>query len=127
MNPHLTRAIVAKINALDVALRPDHLEGWTGRPFGDALLNEIALGIAAAYQDGTLPFAEADAAMGELSGLLMRRISDGDAPEGRLPYPFWDIYEAFDAGEYPHEDGGDPEPGFTRPMLAAILAAARGR
>jgi hypothetical protein len=43
---------------------------------------------------------------------------------------FWDVFLAFDEGEYVHGPLGDPEEVFTKPMIANILRefdAAPGR
>ena len=117
-----TLALVRRIAGHRGALETQDIAKWTGRAYSDRRLNGLALGIARAYDGGALPFAEAAATMDDLAGLVTRLASDGDAPEVRLPSPFWDIYEAFDEGTYPHGDTDDPETEFTRPKIAAILA-----
>ena len=65
-------------------------------------------------------FAVCDALMNDLwSSMLNNLPLTGE----KLPTPFFDIYEAFDAGEYHGkvDKSDDPVSDFTRPMIAGIL------
>ncbi len=43
--------------------------------------------------------------------------------EFEIPFPFYDVYEAFDAGEYHRKEdrSDDPVADFTDPMISELL------
>ena len=81
--------------------------------------NSTSLAVALKYQEGTLDFPICDAIMNDLWSVLIENLHGS-----MVPSPFFDIYEAFDAGEYHRtKDKSDsPEEEFTKPMIAAILS-----
>ncbi|MHC2333736.1 hypothetical protein [Bradyrhizobium sp. USDA 4454] len=81
----------------------------------DDLYDALALELASEFNKKTLDFDFCDRVVNELLGLM------GARPD--LPPLFWDIYLAFDAGEfYPDNDHStDPVARFTRPQIAEIV------
>lgn len=78
-------------------------------------LDEAAVAVARAFDDGTLNFEVADEAMNDLWSIALR------VDEDWSPL-FFDIYEAFDAGEWSSDPEMDPVETFTRPNVREILS-----
>ena len=84
------------------------------------LWNRMAVRIAKCFEAGMLSFDEAAAAMNAIwHEMVEDAVRFGDGFE--FPEPAFSIYEAFDAGEFDHGDGGDPVEKYTKPRLAEIL------
>lgn len=89
--------------------------------------NELALHIAQGFLDGSLEFDECDQAMNSLFALMT---SDPyfKATERVIPEIAFNVYLAFDAGEFSRpEDGPDEKPDvkYTTPMLRQLLGTHR--
>ena len=82
----------------------------------NALLIEVSL----RFLRGHLSFSQADAVANDVWVAIVSDMGAlGDAFE--MPEPAYSIYEAFDAGEYPHGDGLDPVEAYTRPELRRLI------
>lgn len=81
-----------------------------------AALHDLALAIARAYQDNVVSYEAADDILNDLWSMFLDRL-----PE--IWTPFYDIYCAFDAGEWHRRADAtdDPVAEFTDPMIAEIL------
>jgi hypothetical protein len=68
-----------------------------------------------------MTFAFCDAVVNDLYGVL----TSTDEPRPAL---FWDVFLAFDEGEYYHGNNRDEDPVevYTRPMIARIVGAGSG-
>jgi hypothetical protein len=90
-----------------------------GRFSFNGLCNEVALRVARRFDDGRMPYEDADAVMNMLWLVMTKRAVE--EPGLALAETAFEIYEAFDAGEYDHRDGRDPVAAFTRPLIRDIL------
>lgn len=104
----------ARITESDIA-------DWSGRDVEIAALHDAALAVARGYRDGQLTYEVADAIMNDLWPIFLDRSSD-------VVSPFWDVFEAFDAGEYHRcpDRSDDPVVAYTDPMIAELLARYPG-
>lgn len=90
--------------------------GWSRERFCDEFARDVAHGYAA----GRLCFTAANAAMKRLYAFgygNSRRM---------LPAFSWDVYQAFDDGEYRHcgdPDDVDPELKYTRPQILSLVGS----
>lgn len=93
------------------------LDQWSGQSglARDVLYDALALELASGFNKGTLDFDFCDRVVNELMGLMGR--------EPDLPPLFWDVYLAFDAGEFYRDDDRsiNPVDRFTRPRIAEIV------
>lgn len=83
----------------------------------DDAVNSIALAVARRYALGSIDYATGDKAMNCLYSYAFLQ-------ENRLPSPMYEVYLAFDEGEYVHRGDSkdvEPEAKYTRPMIAKIL------
>jgi hypothetical protein len=84
----------------------------------EAALNSIALAVARRYASGEMHFPECDAVMNTLhSWSLLNR-------DSLLPEPAYQVFLAFDNGEYRHAADAadvDTEAKYTRPMITELL------
>jgi hypothetical protein len=98
----------------------------------EALFDGIAKYLARGFYAETLPFRFCDAIINELEMFSLRGDSAyaAHAKNGPRQGPsklLWDIYLAFDAGEYRRQgDDRDPIAAFTRPAIAEIVEANSG-
>jgi len=78
----------------------------------------IALHLARGFHSSELPYALCDAIVNDLFGIITSTGSE-------WPELFFEVYCAFDAGEYYHRDRPteDPVELYTRPMISKIVAA----
>ena len=83
----------------------------------DQLYDGVALHLAHDYDQRKLPFGFCDVVINDLFGL-----SVSGEPYG-VPELFWEVFEAFDAGEFHRQPdkSDDPETDFTRPMIAEFV------
>ncbi|CAB3760025.1 hypothetical protein GQ57_30515 [Burkholderia sp. MSh2] len=80
----------------------------------------IAIELARGYHRGQLPYAFCD----EVVNLLVGRLyADALVDRDTWPALFWEVYLAFDAGEYfrPGERDIDPVEKYTRPLIEEIV------
>jgi hypothetical protein len=93
---------------------------WTENMEYYDFYNSVSLEIAQCFQDGSLSYSISDAIMNDLWSSVLNNLQ-----EGQVPQPFFQIYEAFDAGEYYRTPtkSDNPISDFTEPMIAEILAA----
>lgn len=81
--------------------------------------NQFALILARGFMDGTLCYEFCDEAANYLFGFLTEPIFMEDA--GGLPHPAFEIYQAFDGGEYCRTNdptNANPVERYTRPHIA---------
>jgi hypothetical protein len=86
--------------------------GLSRGAFYDAMALKLALG----FQNDAFEFGFCDQVVNELHGVISVQNED-------RPKLFWDVFLAFDAGEfYPKGDRSiDPVETFTRPQIAEII------
>jgi len=88
------------------------LRGCTRFQLFEAIAEHLAFG----FNTSELSFEFCDAVVTDLSGVL----TSTSGPEPQL---FWDVYSAFDEGEYYHGNNREEDPVevYTRPMIARIV------
>ncbi|WP_166417544.1 hypothetical protein [Cochlodiniinecator piscidefendens] len=93
------------------------LEHWYGRAVDIEALHEIAITVAKNYHDQSINYDTADRIMNCLWPIFLAKTTD-------LPPPFWDIFQAFDAGEFHRnaDKSDDPVKEYTDPMITQIIA-----
>jgi len=81
-----------------------------------ALYDQIALHLARGFHASELTFEFCDFVMTDLFGVIT------SAGEHQSDH-FWEVFCAFDEGEYYHDNNRDEDPveKFTRPMIARIV------
>ena len=81
------------------------------------LYDQIALHLARGFHASELTFAFCDAVVNDLHGVIT------SANEDR-PDLFWEVFLAFDEGEYHHHSNRDEDPVevYTRPMIGRIIS-----
>lgn len=86
--------------------------GWSR----SQLFDEIAKGLALGYNASELSFDFCDMVVNDLTGPVTNT-------SGPKPQIFWEVYSAFDEGEYYHGSNRDEDPVavYTRPMIARIV------
>lgn len=84
----------------------------------DPFFDHLALRLAHGYHMDELPFGFCDAVVNDLFRCIV--LSHGV----QFPNLFWDVFQAFDGGEFHRSSAkdDDPEAEFTRPMIAQIVA-----
>lgn len=82
------------------------------------LFDEVAKRLALGYIASDLSFDFCDMVVNDLAGPVTNT-------SGPRPQIFWEVYSAFDEGEYYHGDNRneDPVEVYTRPMIARIVEA----
>nr|WP_010133770.1 hypothetical protein [Microbulbifer agarilyticus] len=83
--------------------------------------NRVSLYIARKFDVGEMSYEDGDYAMNEVWNIMLDYIVNQDIP---IIQPCYDIYCAFDAGEYIHKDETDPVAEYTRPSIKAVLKNA---
>lgn len=93
---------------------------WAGTLDSGNFYNATALQIARLYNDGELTYSFCDALMNDLWSAAQAGFGAGS---NHVPQPFFDIYEAFDAGEYHRkpDKSDDPVAEFTNPVIAELV------
>ena len=86
----------------------------------DDIFNNVAIQIAIRFQSGKLSYEDADFAINDVWSVMVDYIYEG-VHSVMLPYPAYSIYDAFDQGEYDHNDGCNPVDKYTRPLLVEAL------
>lgn len=117
-------------SAIDYALGLDLVDGripsdlvlvWLEEKVDDdateaRCLDAIALRVAALYDTGQMRFDVADDLMNVVWTFMCRPGAPG------IPGFAYEVFCAFDAGEYDPGDGADPEQTYTRPAIRRIVA-----
>jgi hypothetical protein len=115
----LDAMLSGKPNPSVVRLTKSDLQSWSMAMniSRSSLCNEIALYLARGFHSSKLAFEFCDAIANDIFGIM---ISTEEGP----PEPFYQIYCAFDAGEYKHKDRPDTDPveTYTRHYIAQIVA-----
>ncbi|MGF6239752.1 hypothetical protein P3T42_001484 [Paraburkholderia sp. GAS38] len=109
-------------NPEQFSITQEHIERCTG-PLGEVIphrFDAFALVLARGYHDGQLSFAFCDAVVNIMVGKVH---SDSVAQRDTWPPLFWDVFLAFDAGEFfrAGERHIDPAEKYTRPLIAKII------
>jgi hypothetical protein len=105
---------------LDRHLTEKDVERWSsecGWPRSQ-LFDEVAKRLALGYNSSDLSFAFCDMVVNDLSSPVTNT-------SGPRPEIFWEVYSAFDEGEYYHSDNRNENPVevYTRPMIARVVEA----
>ena len=92
--------------------------GWSRSQLFDEIAKRLALG----YNASDLSFDFCDMVVNDLAGPVTNT-------SGPRPQIFWEVYSAFDEGEYYHGNNRneDPVEVYTRPMIARIVEAMGAR
>ncbi|WP_370980222.1 hypothetical protein [Agaribacterium sp. ZY112] len=85
------------------------------------LFNLVSIYLAKGFMSGQISFSDADFAINGVWPVMLDYIMENKAP---LVEPCYAIYEAFDQGEYDHQDGCDPVEKHTKPLLVEALKNA---
>jgi hypothetical protein len=106
---HLTEADVERWSAAS---------GWSRSQLFDEVAKRLALG----YNASDLSFDFCDMVVNDLAGPVTNT-------SGPRPQIFWEVYSAFDEGEYYHGNNRNEDPAevYTRPMIARIVEAMGAR
>ncbi len=83
--------------------------------------NKLSLLIAKKFNDGEMSYEDGDFAMNSVWPIMLDYSMKNDIP---LVEPCYEIYCAFDAGEFDHGDGADPVEKYTVPAIRAVLENA---
>jgi hypothetical protein len=80
------------------------------------LYDQIALYLAYGFQKGELSFEFCDAVVNDIFAILM-------SSKEEWPDLFWQVFLAFDEGEYYHGNNREQDPvaAYTRPQIARIV------
>ena len=89
----------------------------------DAFCNKVSRHVAEEYLKEEMSFLDADTIMNNLYSLMLEHCKSH-----AFPQPAFDIFSAFDAGEYHHR--GDPEDSnaeelYTKPSLIKLMEGAK--
>jgi hypothetical protein len=93
----------------------------TGMPRQD-LYDQLAIELARGFNASELSFEFCDAVVNDIHSVIIFN-------DEQRPHLFWEIYLAFDSGEYYRDDNRDEHPAqvYTRPQIGRILDAVAGR
>lgn len=99
-------------------ISPTDLTNWSGSARNDAFYNSIALNLARRYRAGTLSYSVCGTIVNDLWSVLGEYLD-----ELALPSPFFEIFIAFDAGEFHRmaDSSDNPEQDYTIPMIDNVL------
>jgi len=88
--------------------------GWSR----SQLFDEIAKNLAFGFNASELHFQFCDAVVNDLT----RPVTNTSGPRPEL---FWEVYSAFDQGDFYHDNNRDEDPVevYTRPMIARIICS----
>jgi hypothetical protein len=103
--------------------RPDSSNRWSAlldEP-RSALYDQVAMNLAQGVHSSEMTFAFCDAVVNDLYGVIT-------STDEHCPALFWDVFIAFDEGQYYHGNNRDEDPVevYTRPMIARIVGAGSG-
>ncbi len=100
-------------------LTKDDIQRWTALTGAStsALYDQIAIYLAKGFHSSDLTFDFCDAVANDLFGFI-------NSVEEEFPKCFYDVYCAFDEGEYFHRAAPEKDPieAYTRPLIAQIAA-----
>jgi hypothetical protein len=104
--------------SLDRHLTETDVERWSnacGWPRSQ-LFDEVVMCLALGYHSSDLSFEFCDMVVNDLAAPVTNT-------SGPKPNFFWEVYSAFDEGEYYHGNHRDEDPVevYTRPMIAQIV------
>lgn len=107
--------------AEEPCITSDEVMQWAGSLDNWDFYNAAAIEIATMYDRGEITYSFCDDVMNDLWGVVLQGLGDGPV---QLPQPFYEIYEAFDAGEYHRAKDGsdDPITEFTTPLIAKLVS-----
>ncbi|PSH59230.1 hypothetical protein CU102_27670 [Phyllobacterium brassicacearum] len=82
------------------------------------LYDQLAIGLARGFHASELSFEFCDTVVNEIHSVMIFM-------NEQRPQFFWQIYLAFDSGEYYHDGNRDEDPGeaYTRPQIERVLDA----
>jgi len=113
--------MVARISlGPDVRFTKTDVLAWAGSPSDSNFYNSIAFRIAEQYHHGALSYEVCDHIVND----LWRVVLEWFVPMyNKVPYLFYDVYLAFDAGEYYRtaDRSDDPVAEHTKPMIKEII------
>jgi hypothetical protein len=128
-------AVLAELKSIDQAhagkpysnrthLSEDDIQRWSAL-VGESravLYDQIAIYLARGFHNSALTFDFCDAIVNDIHGVIT------SADEDR-PALFWEIYLAFDEGEYYHNEMRDEDPveEYTRPLISRIVETRSSR
>ncbi|WP_105371835.1 hypothetical protein [Neorhizobium huautlense] len=123
-----TRAI-SEFLQFAISICPDRLTlddvvRWAGGFNNHDFYNTAAVEIAVGYHRNELGYTFCDGLMND----LWRAVLEGFGPgTNQVPEPFYEIYIAFDAGEYHRrpDKSDDPVAEFTNPDIAELVTRLR--
>jgi|TARA_R100000049_G_C1877785_1_gene35219 hypothetical protein len=99
------------------------LDRWAGELgiFWLKALDVLGAELARRYDSGAVSYEFGDSLANDLEGILISRHQQ--VADGEWPMLFWEVYEAFDAGEFrrPKDGGADPVVLYTNPAIADIV------
>ena len=100
------------------SLSAEEILAWAGAIDNWAFYNTVALDIARGYYRGELSYTFCDGLMNDLWFTVTVGLKNGEM----VPYPFFEIFEAFDAGEFHRkaDRSDDPVADFTDPAISDI-------
>lgn len=100
------------------AISVDDLLRLSGGMIDQDFHNLVALKVARKFQAGAISYIVCGVVMNDLWSIFIV-----GSQEGAIPSPFYEIYEAFDAGEYyrTEDHSDDPAQDHTVPMIEEIL------
>ncbi|SMO64133.1 hypothetical protein [Paracoccus laeviglucosivorans] len=98
---------------------PAQVKEWAGNLQNHQFYNLFALMVAERYAAGALSYRVCDSIMNDLWWAWL----EGEAGP-KVPEPFYEIFLAFDAGEYhrKRDRSDDPVKDHTDPLIAEILS-----
>lgn len=107
-------------------LNREEVETWqreSGLGMSD-FFDHVGAQLAIEFFERRLPFDFCDAVANSMNGWLFSTFFW--ELENTIPPLFWEVYEAFDSGEYHREDvNEDPPELYTRPLITEIVAKLR--
>ncbi|WP_417323230.1 hypothetical protein [Erythrobacter aureus] len=85
-------------------------------------LDIVGAELARKYDNGAVSYKFGDSLANDLEGILITRHQQ--VADGEWPPLFWEVYEAFDAGEFRWPEDGDADPVvlYTNPAISDIVA-----
>lgn len=94
---------------------------WAGGLDNWEFYNTAALRIARKYHQRQLSYSFCDRLMNDLWSAVQAGFSSS---RNRVPEPFYEVFEAFDAGEYHRakDKSDDPVAEFTDPIIAELIS-----
>jgi len=106
---------------VDDHVTQDDVVRWAGSLDNWQFYNAAALQVARQYHRGQLAYSFCDGLMNDLWSAVQAGFTSG---RNQVPEPFYEIYEAFDAGEFHRakDRSDDPVADFTDPLIAKLIS-----